>query len=126
MKITVVKEFTFDSAHYLPWHKGKCQTMHGHTYRLQIGVRGGIDEDGLVIDFSDLKRLVNALIVNQLDHKNLNEVELKDFPCESPTAENMVKWIVEQLEEEINGHNGLVLAFVRLYETPTSYAEWRE
>ena len=52
MKITVVKEFTFDAAHYLPGYNGKCNRPHGHTYRLQVGIEGEPDHStGMVIDF---------------------------------------------------------------------------
>lgn len=122
MEITVVKEFTFDAAHYLPNHPGKCKNTHGHTYRLQIGYKGEIHPDtGMVIDFSDIKELVKEEIVDKLDHQFLNQLSSTDgFPSHLSTAENMVIWIVNKLIP-IAGR----LCFVRLYETPTSYAEWR-
>jgi len=122
MEITVVKEFTFDAAHYLPNHPGKCKNIHGHTYRLQVGYKGDINPDtGMVIDFSDIKELVKEEIVDKLDHQFLNQLSSTDgFPSHLSTAENMVIWIVNKLIP-IAGR----LCFVRLYETPTSYAEWR-
>lgn len=119
MKIMVVKEFTFDAAHHLPDYDGPCQNLHGHSYKLQIGVRGEVDKPtGMVVDFSELKKVVNKEIINKLDHTYLNEV-MGDFPSYMPTAENMVQWIVSRLRRMYK------LSFVRLYETSTSYAEWR-
>ena len=123
MKITVVKEFSFDAAHHLPGYNGMCANVHGHHYILQIGIKGEINDDiGMVIDFSELKKEVNDSIISHLDHQNLNELDVLDFPNLMPTAENMVGWIVEKFQEKWY-RSGLV--FVRLYETPTSYVEWR-
>jgi|SRR6056297_3493629 len=122
MKITVVKEFTFDAAHYLPEYDGKCKNLHGHTYRLQVGIKGEPDYfTGMVVDFVHLKSVVKRNIVNKLDHQYLNTLDtLPYFPFEVPTAETMVHWIVKVLSNYWPH-----LSFVRLYETPTSFAEWR-
>lgn len=122
MEIMVVKEFTFDSAHYLPDHDGKCKNLHGHTYRLQIGIKGEIDPNsGMVVDFAEVKRLINQIIIEPLDHSYLND----KLPYFNPTVENMVMWIVEKLRGCISDEWPWVwLSLVRLYETPTSYAEW--
>ena len=131
MEITVVKEFTFDAAHKLPGHPGKCKNLHGHTYRLQVGVKGPIDpEAGMVVDFATVKEIVESTIVNALDHSYLNEMDRAEddlFPKQNPTAELMVAWMVRALANFFNEQwEGIVkLALVRLYETPTSYAEWR-
>lgn len=130
MEILVVKEFTFDSAHCLPNHPGACARMHGHTYRLQVGYIGPVNEDtGMVIDFGDLSSKVKEVIITKLDHALLNDLSIKDgprFPTFLPTAELMVEWIVDTMNYHIlNSVNDVRLAFVRLYETPTSYAEWR-
>lgn len=131
MKVTVVKEFTFDSAHYLPNHPGKCSSLHGHTYKLQIGFKGQPDEvAGMVIDFGEIKSMVEALL-SSIDHKNLNEVNLLNFPSHAPTAENMVTWFVQHFEilvlREIKYVDvDIELVLVRLWETPTCYAEWQQ
>lgn len=130
MEIMVVKEFTFDAAHCLPHHPGKCRNTHGHTYRLQVGFRGPVSiQTGMVVDFGELKALINQEIISKLDHRYLNllneeEPIVEDFPYYVPTAENMVKWIVKSLQRHF--WDSFTLVFVRLYETPTSYAEWRK
>lgn len=123
MEIMVVKEFTFDSAHFLPFHEGKCKNVHGHTYKLQIGITAEPNENGIVMDFGDLKKVITKIIIEEMDHQFLNSKETENgFPAKSPTAENMVKWIVETVKVFAKE----TLSFVRLYETPTSYAEWRK
>lgn len=113
--VTIVKEFSFDSAHFLPNHPGKCRNLHGHTYKLQIGIRGAVNpENGMVVDFGDIKHIVKNRILDMLDHQYLNSV--LDF---LPTAENMAIWIFDILQG-IYGN----MAFVRVWETPTSFAEY--
>ena len=130
MEIMVVKEFTFDAAHYLPNHPGKCKNTHGHTYRLQVGFKGPIDlRTGVVIDSGEIKKIIKSGIIDLLDHCYLNLINddyelIPDFPCNLPTAENMVVWIVKNIQT-IYWDDLTRLVLVRLYETPTSYAEWR-
>lgn len=123
-KIMVVKQITFDSAHYLPDYNGPCKNMHGHTYKLEVGFEGLVDtKTGMLIDFNDVKTQLNY-IKNQLDHTILNGVTTDDFPAHMPTAENMVNWIKVTLQNKYI--KNVELSFVRLWETPTSYAEWRK
>lgn len=120
-EVLVSKEFTFDSAHHLHSYEGKCQNLHGHTYRLQVIMRGKTDDRGIVIDFADIKRLTKEYILDRLDHKYLNEA----LPPMNTTAENMVVWIYEQLHQALIGEadfSHVKLEEVRLWETPTSYA----
>lgn len=130
--ITIVKTFTFDSAHYLPGYEGPCKNMHGHTYKLEIGITGHVNEKtGMVLDFAELKKLVKEKIVDVMDHTLLNECEeLKklDFPSHNPTAENMVSWLQLQLQPLVYlccRKSNVTVTLIRLWETPTSYAEWR-
>ena len=123
--VTVVKEFTFDSAHYLPDHPGKCKQLHGHTYKLQIGIQGPINEAGMVIDFDDLETIVKNDIIEFLDHKCLNDVKDYEFPGFLPTAEMMVLWIRNRFFQRLSPGIGPKIVIVKLWETPTSYAEWR-
>lgn len=136
MNITVVKEFTFDSAHHLPGYEGKCRWMHGHTYRLQVGVNGPVcEESGMVIDFAEIKTFMEE-ILEMLDHHVLNELGdaherggfYHPFPARNPTAENMVVWLDKELNEKLfheTQNQTLLVSFIRLWETPTSYAEVR-
>lgn len=126
-RIMVSKEFTFDSAHHLHAYEGKCKNLHGHTYRVIFGLSGFVDDRGLMIDFGDIKEIWKTEIEIYLDHKYLNET----LPPMNTTAENMVVWIYEkmaaalQTEERKQQYKGARVEFVRLFETPTSYAEAR-
>lgn len=122
-RVLVSKAFTFDAAHHLHNYEGKCKNLHGHTYRAILGISGYTDDRGLVIDFGDIKTIWKS-IEAYLDHHYLNET----LPPMNTTAENIVVWIYEQLtlalKSEIQ-YDGARVEFVRLYETPTSYAEAR-
>jgi 6-pyruvoyltetrahydropterin/6-carboxytetrahydropterin synthase len=124
-RMKIVKEFTFDAAHWLPQYPGPCGKLHGHSWRVQIGAAGPINpETGMIMDFSILKQVIQNLF-SALDHSCLNACELKDFPKEMPTAENMVKWFTNKLHIGLLEHN-VSLVLIRLWETPTSYCEWGE
>ena len=109
----ITKEFTFDSAHQLNWHQGKCKNLHGHTYKLRVTVKGEIKQNGIIIDFGELKKIVNESVIEQLDHKFLNDI------IDNPTAENLIVWIWDQLKSKLN------LSEIRLWETPTSYVTYK-
>lgn len=124
-RVLVSKEFTFDAAHHLHCYEGKCKNLHGHTYKVVFGISGFVDEIGLVIDFGDIKKIWKEEIEIHLDHRYLNET----LPKMNTTAENMVVWIyekmVESLKDRSNQYEDARVEFVRLYETPTSFAEVR-
>ncbi|MBU7321035.1 6-carboxytetrahydropterin synthase QueD [Paenibacillus oleatilyticus] len=120
-EVLVSKEFTFDSAHHLHCYEGKCKSLHGHTYKLQVVMRGKVDDRGITIDFADIKRIAKERIIDRLDHRYLNEV----LPPMNTTAENMVVWMYEQLRDALRSEGlspAVRLEEVRLWETPTSYA----
>lgn len=106
----ICKEFTFDAAHKLNDYIGKCANLHGHTYKLQICIKGKIQKNGLVMDFSDIKSVVTTKVLDKLDHKFINDV------IKQPSAENISVWIWNQLQED------MPLYEIKLWETPTSFA----
>ncbi|MFD1066130.1 6-carboxytetrahydropterin synthase QueD [Oceanobacillus locisalsi] len=121
-RVMVSKEFIFDAAHHLHCYEGKCKNLHGHTYQVVFGISGFVDEIGMVIDFGDIKEIWKDKIEVFLDHRYLNET----LPKMNTTAENMVVWMFEQMEAAIQKlPNQCRVEFVRLFETPTSYAEAR-
>jgi len=152
MKITATKEFTWDCAHMLSGHNGLCQNLHGHTYKLEVTVAGEQQAlqtagpaDGMVVDFKDLKDVVKAGIVDPLDHATIVFRDTRD-PFEEdlfaillkhnkkvvplayrPTAENMVRDFFRLMQLElVNIMAPYKVVRMRLYETPTSYAEISE
>ena len=123
-RISVTKIFKFDAAHFLPEHKGKCADIHGHTYRLEVTV-ARTDGDvlasgssaGMVLDFGDLKEIVQREIIEKVDHKMLNDV----LPFRT-TAENVVVYFYEVLERQL-APLGVEVLKLKLWETQTSFAE---
>ncbi|MFC3931565.1 6-carboxytetrahydropterin synthase QueD [Streptococcus dentapri] len=120
-RIQVSKEFTFDAAHHLFQYDGKCKSLHGHTYRLEIAVSGFLDQRGLTYDFGELKAIYQSQLEPKLDHRYLNE----SLPYMNTTAENLVYWIYKTVEAALPNERQIQMEHVRLYETPTSYAEFR-
>lgn len=115
--LSVTKIFEFEAGHFLPDYDGKCKNLHGHHWVLEIEVAGEIKEDGMIIDYSVLKKVVESIIINQLDHAWLNDI------LDYPTSENLLLYIVERLQRTAFSVVKLIRA--RLYETPTSYCEWK-
>lgn len=109
----VTKEFSFDAAHYLPFHDGKCKFIHGHTYHMAVTVRNVIDlGSGMVMDFSKLKDAVTSNVLDKFDHGFLNEF------VPYSTCECLIFWIWRELSKDVKG-----LYKIRLQETDGSYAE---
>lgn len=126
-RVLVSKEFTFDAAHHLHAYEGKCKNLHGHTYKAVFGISGYTNEIGITVDFGTVKNIWRALIEPFLDHRYLNET----LPMMNTTAENIVVWLFDQMEAALSSNEycpseqAARVEFVRLYETPTSYAEAR-
>ena len=114
-KVSITKVFTFDSAHHLNDYEGKCKNIHGHTYKLEVTVRGEVDKSGLVLDFHDLNDIVEDEVLSQVDHKYLNDV----FTF-NPTCELLGIWIWEEVAKKI-AKTGCTLEKIVLWETPTSF-----
>lgn len=142
-KIRITKQFSFETGHALYGYDGKCKNVHGHSYKLFVTVIGSPITDtsnvkyGMVIDFTDLKKIVQEEIVNLFDHatvfnKNTPHIELaqelKDrghhviLVDYQPTSENMVIDFVEKIKSRLP--EGISLFSLRLQETDSSFAEW--
>ena len=127
--VSVTKIVEFEAAHQLLGHKGKCQFVHGHSYKLEVEVVNKLKnastllnasnlEEAMVIDFGDLKNAVLTIVNGSLDHKFIND------QIKIPTAERMVILIANNLPCFLSRDINIVR--VRLWETSTSYAEWRK
>lgn len=119
MTMFITKQFKFDAAHNLVDYKGKCEHLHGHTYKLEVTLHGEPALQGMIIDFGDLKAIVNELVIDKLDHHYLNDI------VPQSTAENIIFWIWEQLSEPLSGEH-YRLYEIKLWETETSYITYRE
>jgi len=99
MECELSKSFRFEAAHLLPsFPEGhKCRRLHGHSFRVEVRVRGSVDEHtGCVIDFGDLKKVVQPFI-DRLDHRYLNEIE----GLENPTSEHLARWLWERVADRL-------------------------
>lgn len=142
-KIRITKQFNFETGHALYGYDGKCKNVHGHSYKLSVTVIGVPIADpnnvkfGMVIDFSDLKRIVKEEIVDQFDHatvfnKNTPHVELAAELIQrqhhvllvdyQPTSENMVIDFAARIKARLP--QNIELHSLKLQETGTSFAEW--
>lgn len=146
-KVKVSKEIQFDAGHRVPNHRSKCRNPHGHRYRVIVSCIGsiveeaGASDEGMLIDFSDLKILMTNLIHDPLDHGFIvweqdqtllaalfgGAVNWKiiAFPY-IPTAENIAIWCWEQLDPPIKDYfrGNLTLSSIEVWETPTSKAAY--
>ncbi|MGC9139277.1 6-carboxytetrahydropterin synthase QueD [Athalassotoga sp.] len=113
----ISKEFKFDAAHNLVNYHGKCEKLHGHTYKLRVTLNGKVDEEGMIIDFAELKRIVNDLVISKLDHNYINEI------IPQPSAENIAMWIWNVLEKPLNGPNYRLYS-VDLWETESAFVTY--
>ena len=143
--IRVTKEFTFEAAHALYNYDGQCSNIHGHSYRLFVTVKGSPvcdinhPKNGMVMDFSCLKEIVNRHVIEPLDHSlmvyNLSPqadirtslagkgVGMKIVECPyPPTCEMLLSDLAVKTKASLP--DGVELHRLRLHETATSYAEW--
>ena len=142
--IKITKQFSFEMAHALRNYDGLCRNIHGHSYKMDITLSGqplhddNSPKNGMVMDFGDLKKLVNEEIISLLDHalvlnaktdaqlietlkQNFEKIVVVEF---QPTTENLLNFIAEKIKAKLSER--VHLTCVRLRETDTSYAEWCE
>jgi len=114
---------SFSAAHFLREYKGKCEALHGHNWKVESAIGSGVlDKAGMVIDFSELKIILNS-ILDEFDHKNLNDLEY--FKQHNPSSENIARHIFNKLKVKVTRSDCLVLE-VRVWETETSCATYQE
>ena len=133
-KMIVTKRFTFEASHQLgdPFSEedkklyGGCWHNHGHSYKLFVSVRGRVNDSGFVVNFKDIKAIVNPLI-DELDHTFLNQHTFFKENLIETTAENLLKLIYSRLKRRIELSTaipkGCHLHSLVLWETETCYAE---
>ena len=111
------KEFSFEAAHKLPLvdKNHKCFNLHGHSFKVKITIEGPVNELGWVMDFSDIKNFCKP-IIEELDHKYLNEIDGLD----NPTSENIAGWIGQRLIQKLPE-----LSSIEIMETCNSGCEYR-
>ena len=138
--IQVTKIFRFETAHAIHGYNGHCRNIHGHSYELHVTVISANDQGnylpapGFIIDFKEIKKLVTSSVIEIFDHKVLlsrdfilanpafaSQENLVTWETE-PTAENMLLFIKQTLNEKLPAE--VTLVQLKLFETKDSYAEW--
>jgi len=140
--IRVTKKFIFDMAHALYGYDGPCKNIHGHTYTLSVTLIGKVISDnlnpknGMVIDFTDFKKVVKDNVIDVFDHSlvlNLNSphAQLNDlnnnfekinYVPYQPSCENLIIDFLERIKFKLP--DNVIVKNLKLEETPTSFAEW--
>jgi len=119
----VTIEETFAAGHALRNYRGKCENVHGHNYRCQVTLEGAeLDSIGLLVDFVELKKVVHG-VLDRMDHQWLNE--FPPFDVLNPSAENMAKYIYDEVMEGLKTRDGVRVGAIRLWETDTASATYR-
>jgi 6-pyruvoyltetrahydropterin/6-carboxytetrahydropterin synthase len=116
------KRFTFEAAHFLPHHEGKCRRLHGHSWVGWVEVASADlhtkgPQSGMVMDYSCISDAIRPMVDEYLDHHCLNET----LPLASPTSESIAAWVFEHLKS-----SGLPVSAVTIEETCTSVCTYRD
>ena len=141
----ITKEIEIDCGHRVMNHKSKCKSIHGHRYRIEVGVDDkviqtkGTSDEGMVIDFGDLKTIMMEQLDAKFDHGFVISSEDEFIPIFRelletkqqkiiivdfvPTAENLAKFWYEILEKSLNDRR-IKIHHVKIWETPTSTATY--
>ena len=142
--ITITKIFHYEMAHALHRYDGACANIHGHSYRLEVTISGPIITDpknpkcGMIMDFGDLKRVVQTTVLDLFDHALvLNSAVNVETHCNAslrttfgniifvdyqPTNENLLIDFSARIQSALPA--GVTLVKLRMYETQSSFAEW--
>ena len=130
----IAKEFRWEMGHRLTFHKGKCKSLHGHSYKMMVEFEGDPDQDGMVLDYYDVKTIVEP-IVDKLDHsfivfekdheiiealKTLNS-QMVIVPFES-TAENLCQYFLDEIIATGKLNENINSVSVKIFETENTYA----
>ncbi|MDB5036453.1 MAG: 6-pyruvoyl tetrahydrobiopterin synthase [Chlorobi bacterium] len=131
----IAKDFHWEMGHRLPFHGGGCRNIHGHSYRMRVVIDGLLDDHGMVIDYFDLKEIVDPL-VELIDHSFLcddHDREMLAFFAANPlkhvvvpfltTAENLAAWMLGEIAGRLTSYSHLTALTVRIHETERTYAE---
>ena len=124
MEAELVQTFRFEAAHSLPnvppGHK--CGRLHGHSYRVDVHVRGQVDDaKGWLMDFGDLKDICDS-VLDPLDHADLNDID--PFDRTNPTSENLARYVYEQVAQRLPGP--VQVSRVTVFESARSWATYTE
>ena len=135
MENSISKDYYWEMSHRLPFHKGLCKNIHGHSYKLRISLYGTLNENKMILDFYDLNQILNPLI-NKLDHSFIcddNDNLMYDFLHNNgfkyikisgfTTVENLLDYIISEIIDEFKKIENIKKMKIRIYETIDAFAE---
>lgn len=136
LPVRISKSFKWEMAHRLPDHQAGCQNIHGHSYRLDVVLTGWPHPNGMVMDYGDLKSIVQP-VVDRLDHAFMcssddtvmtlfleENPEFKAVHVEFPTtAENIASYFLNEIQPRLSSAHNLIAIHIRVSETLSTYAE---
>ena len=122
MRFTVFKETDFAAAHFLREYHGKCESLHGHNYRVRVYVGAEeLDSEGMVVDFVELKRVMLD-VIERLDHRNINDIP--PFDVLNSTSEHLARYIAEEVAKVVDNDRARVTE-CHVWETDRNCAIYR-
>ena len=135
MRIRIAKEFQWEMSHRLPFHKGDCKNIHGHTYKVRVEIEGNTDENGMIMDYFDMANIMNP-VIHKLDHAFLvddNDSIMLDFLTannfkhvvinKTTTAENIAAYILDIITPSFEQYKNIDILKIRFNETADVFAE---
>ncbi len=138
MVCKVGKIFKWEMSHRLPFHEGQCKYVHGHSYKMLVELEGETDENGIVVDYYEINKVV-APLLGRIDHAFLcdkNDQQMIEFLGKNnfktfhmpdfTTSENMVFFFMKLLAPEFGKFDNLHTLMLRVYETDDAYAELKQ
>jgi len=119
----VMVEGNFSAAHNLRGYGKKCEKLHGHNWKVQVGIRGGkLDNTGMLVDFREVRDYLER-IMEKLDHRYLNEIS--HFKVTNPTSENIARFIYSELKARLKSSRYIVNK-VTVWESDTASATYSQ
>lgn len=134
--IKLGKDYIWEMSHRLPFHNGWCKNIHGHSYKMRVELVGELDQNGMLIDFYDIDKVVkpivqmydHSMLVDVNDEKTLNFLKENDFRYVAinftSTSENIAINFAKMFAEEFRKHSNIKELAVRVYETSDAFAEY--
>lgn len=121
-EITVANHI--DSAHSLRGYQGKCANIHGHTWRVEVTLKGeNLNGIGLLVDFSEVKKIVRE-VTEAFDHKLINDIE--PFDRVNPSSENLARYVYDEIKKRLSSYEGVSIVRVLVSESRDTSAAYYE
>lgn len=121
---TITIDDHFSAAHSLRNYRGKCEELHGHNWKIKVTIAGKRLQEGLLVDFTDLKR-ISSQIMSLLDHTHLNE-KVPFFKKNNPTSENIARYLFFEFKKALTANRAIHVQKIEVWETERCMASFSE